>query len=80
MDKYIILFEKEHLKQFNIDPTKIVLVIEASDEYNARRQAYDFYGIGVDFLTSHLYNDDHKKYNNIIEIGLYDLEKLRKVK
>lgn len=80
MQKYVITFGSGQLTEFFVRPVNVMLVIEAEDENLARRQAFDFPGIGGCFCTSYKYDEVKDEFINrygMKEYTLSDLEDKR---
>lgn len=80
MNKYIITFGSGQLTEFFVRPTNVALVIEALNENEARKLAFDFDGIRTKFCTSYPYDDVIEEFTTkygMKEYSLDDLEKLR---
>ncbi len=78
MNKYIFTFGSRHLKEFNVNPMEVMLIVEAENEGSARDKVFNFPGIGEYFCTSYRYSRKHE-FNkfNMVEYTLEDLEKER---
>lgn len=78
MNKYFFTFGSGHLKEFNVMPMDVMLVVEAENESKAREMIFNYPGIGEYFCTSYRYSKKHEfdKFN-MIEYKLEDLEKKR---
>ena len=81
MKKFIITFGSSQLSDVQtIRPMEIMLVIEAEDEYTARREVMESF-IGEKFCTSYPYEkyaDEFAEKYGMYEVQLDTLEKLRR--
>ena len=80
MQKYVITFGSGQLTEFYVRPTNVMLVIEAENEQEARKEAFDFPGIGGMFCTSYEYDEVKDEFINkygMKEYSLSDLENKR---
>ncbi len=79
--RWIITFGSDHLPEIahKIRPLKIMLIIEAPTEKEARDIVFKSF-IGEKFATSYFYSqaERFKEDYNMIEYSLQDLETLRK--
>ena len=78
MNKYFFTFGSGHLKEFNVDSMRVMLIVEAENESKAREMIFNYPGIGEYFCTSYGYSmkGDFDMYN-MTEYTLADLEKKR---
>lgn len=74
--KYVITFGSGQLTEFYVRPTNVMLVIEALDENSARKEAFDFPGIGSRFCTSYDYDEVKDEFINKYGMSEYTLEDL----
>ncbi len=80
MNKYAITFGSEQLPElkYKLDPMKVILVIEAPTERDARNIVFDSF-IGRAFCTSY---PDHwiKKFEDEYNMKQYSLKNLEDIK
>ncbi len=74
MNKYIITFGGNHLRDFNVDSLLTMVVIEAKDENLARAEVFNS-KIGAKFCTSYPYSKAEylKEQYGLVEITLKEL-------
>lgn len=78
-EKYIFTFGASHLRNFYVNPNKVMLVVNG-DFNSSRDKVFNFDGIGSMFCTSYPYDevvDEFKKKYGMREYTLDDLEKQR---
>lgn len=81
MNKYIFTFGSGQLKEFNVAPQFVLLVIEAKDENLARSEVFNS-KIGAKFCTSYPYSkaEFFKETYGMIETSLRGLLARERVK
>lgn len=62
MAKFIISFGSSQLKKFFVRATYTMVVIEAENMEEARKQAFAFDGIGNEFCTSYDYDSNIEQF------------------
>ena len=81
MEKYIFTFGSNQLPElsYKVRPMELMLVIEAEDEYTARREVFESF-IGERFCTSYPYEKYAEEFAE--EYGMYEitLDVLNKMK
>lgn len=79
MSKYIFTFGSSHLRDFAVNPTKVMLVVEG-DWLSSREKVFNFDGINDKFCTDYPYEEVVDEFINVYDMEEYtlsDLEKLR---
>ena len=79
MEKYLFTFGSAHLKDFEVNPQEVLLVVEGEHEHEARAKVFGFKGIEDKFCTSYpgYHEKKKKKRYNMVEFSLEQLENLR---
>ena len=80
MEKRIFTFGSSQLKDFNVKPESVMLVVEGVDWLDCREQVFNYDGIGAVFCTDYAYDDYVDEFKNVYNMKEYtfaDLEKIR---
>ncbi len=74
MKKYLFTFGSGQLKNFNVAPQHIVVIVEAPDEISARQKVFKS-KIGAGFCTSYPYSklEEFKETYKVVEMTLEEL-------
>lgn len=76
MPKYIFTFGGDHLRDFDVKPMSVALVIEAESEGMARDTVAKVEGIGMRFAFSYNYEDKMAKFKEDYGMLEYTLNEL----
>ena len=79
LNKYIITFGSNHLEDFAVNSTSVILVIEALSEGEAREPLFNppFNGR---FSFSYRYNTNAEKFKRLYNMVEYTLDELMELK